>query len=243
MAAGQSSLTNKEIETSVSELSFTVTGPHGGATTARAILEAVMGATVISLQKQDTNNTTTMIQRLNVADLAEISAHNKGVVNIIVTGANAEIGFSVEVAHDSAVPLNDEAKFMYSVDGLPAGTSCTIDAIDHGNVALHHINYDNKFANANVAKDYDIEAAYGLALPVDKVTEVELLFENGRRVKLSKREIKRVLIDSQDVVFCLDGKVQFGHGKWAVLSVEQVSSARVTLSESTNFYLLRNQSL
>jgi hypothetical protein len=71
---GTLSLTNKEIETSVQALAFTVTSanPALNGLDAMAMTELILGAMEINIQKQDGSSTESLIQSLGVRDLAEI---------------------------------------------------------------------------------------------------------------------------------------------------------------------------
>lgn len=240
---GTTNLTNKEIETSVQALNFELTGPHGGAILPGAILEAVVGNAEINIQKQDGHDTQSLIQSLGIRDLAEIATHNDGVIMIVVTGANATVSFGIEIANLAALTLNDQAKLMMAISGLPVTTGCIIDGLDSAINTSEYIKYESKYVNANVSKDFGIDAAYAMALPIGNVKALEMTYTNGKNVKLSKREIKSVLTNSQDPIYNLDGRVIFGFDKFAVLSVEHVVSVRVTLDISTNFYLLKNQTV
>lgn len=238
--AGVMSLTSKEIETSVQSLSFTCIGNATG-TDPQTILASVLGGTEINIQKQDSNDTQTLIQSIKLLDLAEICTHNEGVVLISHTGGVATISFSIEISKGGALLLNDNAKLMLSLNSVPAATVITIDGVDHPEATKAFVKYESKFVNENVGKDFDIDAAYAMAVPVEEIKVLEMTYKNGKNVKMSQREVKQVLTDSQDTIYVRNGLVTLGYGKFAVLSVEHAVSMRITLATSTNFYLLKDQ--
>lgn len=243
LPAGSTSLTNKEIETSIQSLAFTFKAPLAVCdieTPLGLIADAVIGDTEMNLQKQSGSETQTLIQTLPLRDLSEICTHNSGMVNIARTETHYLVSFTVEVTNHGALSLDDNAKLLLALSNIPVNTSVTIDGIDSPlNTALF-VKYESKFVNANVSKDFTIEAHYAIALPTENIKALELSYVNGRNVKMSKREIQQVLRDSQDLIFNSVNKTVIGYDKFAILSVEDVVSCRVTLDQSTNFYLLKN---
>lgn len=240
---GTTTLTNKELETAISKLSVQVTGANNGAVTPEAVLAELLGSATITIQKQDSQNTTTVIQSMPLAHLAEISAHNAGVVGINTNGANSTAKFTIELTDDAALQMGDNSKFLVSIAGLPAAVTFIMDALDHHNSTNVYIAYENKFVNANVGKDFDIDGAFAMALPAANIDAIELTHMNGKTVKLTQREVKQELLDLQDSVYNFDGKVFYGYGKFCVINVSEFSRVRVTLNASTNFYLIKNQSV
>lgn len=240
---GTTSLTNKEIETAVQSLSFTMTAVTPAATDAAGILAAVIGSAEMNLQKQNGTDTQTLIQSLPLRDLAEICTHNDGVVRIFKSGANTVVSFTIEICNNGALHLDDNSKLLFALSNVPATTSLTVDGLDHPVNTPLYIKYESKFVNALVSKDFSIDAAYAIALPIGNLKALELTYTNGKNVKFSKREVEQVLAMSQDPIYNLDGLITVGYGKYAVLSCEDVITARVTLDSSTNFYLLKNQNI
>lgn len=240
---GTTNLTNKEIETAVQSLSFTMTAVTPAATDAAGILTAILGTSEMNLQKQNGTDTQTLIQSLPLRDLAEICTHNDGVIRIFTSGANTVVSFTIEISNNGALHLDDNSKLLFALSGIPATTSVAIDGIDHPVNTELYIRYESKFVNALVSKDFSIDAAYAIALPIGNLKALELTYRNGKNVKFSKREVEQVLVMSQDPIYNLNGLVTVGFGKYAVLSCEDVMSARVTLDASTNFYLLKNQNI
>lgn len=243
LSNSQSALTNKEIETSVQSLSFTLTRATPAATDVAGILTAIVGSTEMNLQKQNGSDTQTLIQSLSLRDLAEICTHNEGVIRVTVDGGNTIVSFTIEICNDGALQLDDNSKLMLALSGVPTGTALTIDGIDHPANTPLYIKYESKFVNAGVSKDFNIDAAYAVALPIANLKALELTYTNGKNVKLSKREVEQVVTMAQDPIFNQGGLVTFGCGKFAVMSCEHVVMARITLDASTNFYLLKNQNI
>lgn len=239
---GSSSLTNKEIETSIQSLAFTFTAPKTitSSTEPGAIVTAVIADAEMNLQKQSGTETQTLIQTLLLRDLAEICTHNGGMIRVDQDSTHYHVSFTVEVTNLGALTLDDNAKLLLALSNLDTNTSCTIDGIDSPLNTELFVKYESKFVNANVSKDFTIDAHYAIALPIANVKALELSYSNGRNVKMSQREIKQVLRDSQDLIISTDTSTVIGYNKFAVLSVEDVVTARVTLDDSTNFYLLKN---
>lgn len=242
LPTGSTSLTNKEIETSIQSLAFTFRAAKTitASTEPGAIVTAVIGDAEMNLQKQSGSETQTLIQTLPMRDLAEICTHNGGMIRIDEDTTHYEVSFTVEVTNHGALTLDDNAKLLLALSTLQADTSITIDGIDSPLNTELFVKYESKFVNANVSKDFAIEAHYAIALPIENVKALELSYLNGRNVKMSQREIKQVLRDSQDLIISANSGTVIGYSKFAVLSVEDVVTARVTLDNSTNFYLLKN---
>ena len=244
---GVTSLTNKEIETSIQALAFTLTA-HGVWTDPKVALDYIIAGAEINIQKQSGSDTQTLIQSLRIADLAEICTHNEGVIHILspnpLSPLKTVVKFTIEVCNGGALLLDDNSKLLVAFNNFPADEiQITVDAIDHPQSTDTYIRYEAKFCNANVSKDFNIEAAYAMSLPIDKVKALELTYSNGKNVKLTKRELEMILLMAQDPVYNFNGRTHFGVGFFATLSVEAVITARVTLTENSNFYLLKNQNI
>lgn len=239
---GSTSLTNKEIETSIQSLAFTfkALATVSDSLNPGEIASAVIVDTEMNLQKQSGSETQTLIQTLPLRDLAEICTHNSGMVSVRLEGLYYLVSFTVEVTNHGALTLDDNAKLLLALSNIPPNTTVTIDGIDSPLNTELFVKYESKFVNANVSKDFAIEAHYAIALPTENIKALELSYVNGRNVKMSKREIQQVLRDSQDLIFNSATNTVIGFDKFAILSVEDVVSCRVTLDSSTNFYLLKN---
>jgi hypothetical protein len=151
--------------------------------------------------------------------------------------------FTLEICNDAAMQLSDKGKLMLALNGIPALSQVTIDGLDHPVSSPIYIRYESKYVNANVGKDFDIDAAYAVALPTDHIKALELHYVNGKNIKFSEREIKQILVNAQDPIYDQDGKTIYGWGKFSVISVEDVLTMRITLDVSTNFFLLKNQAI
>lgn len=237
LAAGTVALTNQTIETSIHKLGFTFKPSSITATTAEAIVQEVIGTTKITLIKQDGASTETLLQRLSLADVAEISAYNEGVVFIDTTAKVVE--FTLEISNAGAFKLDDSAKLILNIDDKP-NVALDIEALDHMIQTHEYIRYEARFVNANSTKDFSIENHYAVAVPADILDAIELNYENGKVLKLSQSEAKKLLRDSQDPILNLDGKTTYGYAKFLVLAVDHCHKISVTTTDNQNIYLLRN---
>ena len=251
LASGDTLVSNKELETAVHKLAFTFNGVMAAlAETAKpniqSHLDTIINNTSLTLTKQDGFTTDTLIQDIKLKDLGEISTFHEGVIKITRAfdagvGANntCAIEFTVEIDEESALAMDDKAKLMLSVANKPTGVTLAIDVIDspiNGNI---YSKYESKFVNANVAKDFRIEEHYAVALPIASLTSLELHYSNGKVMKLTADEIKKIKFDDQDETIIINGLVTAGVFNWAVLDVRACTKLNVILSSSTNFYLLK----
>lgn len=246
-------LTNKEIESSVYKLGFTFEGVVATLATPEAtpdpasILTTLIGDTEITISKQDGQNTSVLINRMKLKDVAEISTHNEGVIFIsraysATAGDNlATIEFCLEVSNDAAFKLDDQAKLILNIEGKPANMTLDVETIDHPNVGNQYIAYDSKFVNLGASKDFAVEQHYAVAVPIADTTSIELHYNNGKSVILTASEVKKTLRDSQDEIFIINNKTIYGCYTWAVLSIEQCYKITVLMSASKNIYLIKNQ--
>lgn len=252
--ANTSQLTNREIETAVHKLGFKFSGtmPKAAETTRPDIaahITALVGNTAITLQKQDGVTTEVLLQNLLLADISDISAYNEGMIFIdrrfdanVDANNTAIVEFTIEVANNKAFKAQDGTKLMLDVKDKPAGVVCDIEAIDHAINDHEYIQYETKFVNQNVSKDFALNGHYGVAVPVNDIVAMELHYTNGKVVRLTLTEVQKMLRDSQDEIVVINGLVTFGYNKYAVLNLEHCYQVSVTLSQSENIYLLKTLS-
>ena len=243
------SLTNKELETGVHKLRFAFSGIGAQSAEvltpdAAAIFAALIGDTKISLSRQDATNTVTLMQTLLLREIAEASTFHEGVItitrkydNAVANNNTIDVEFSVEISEE-AFKGDDGQKVILNLEGKPANVSCTIDAIDHPENSTRVIKYENKYLNANVSKDFPCDGHYAAALPISKITSLELRYRNGKTVKMSQSEVRQTILDGQDPVYNINGKVAF-IGTIGVVSLVGVYEIGVTLTDNSNIYLMR----
>jgi hypothetical protein len=250
LALGTSSISNREIESPVHRLNFTITGrvpgTNFGTNNLTGILVSLIGSMKINLQKQDGTANETLMENLSVMQLAEMATHGEGCIVIRENYDYTDyvVTFSVEVCPDGALELGEHQKLMLGLSSIPAAAAVVIDALDHPVTSPLYVKYENKFVNANTQKSFAIDNALAIALPRVNFTKLELLYNNGKNVILNKREIEQILMDAEDTIID-DRSVYFitGMHDLYILSVEEAIEAKVTLDASTNFFLIKNQAI
>lgn len=254
LGANDVQVSNKELEVAAHKLGFTITGTMPtAAETARpnvsAIIAAMLGPAEITLTKQSPYATDTLHQSLLVKHLAEMSTSNEGFIYMernfdaaVAANNTVRMEFTIELA-DLALDLSDKEKLMVSIKGKPAGTIWTIEAIEHPANGQVYIAYDNKFVNANVQKEFETKQHSALSFPINNLVNLELQYVTGKVVRYTKSEVMKNLRDSQDVVATINNQVIFGFLELATIRLADehgrnlVSRIKITLDQSTNFYL------
>ena len=234
LALADTSLLNKEIESAVHKLSFTIAGAIADGTLSDMFYTMIGGAK-LTMQKQGGGNDT-ISQSLQLSDLAEIGTYNEGFIDLESSGGNATLKFTVEVALNAAFKADDNTKIVLNIENKVAGYTWAIDAIDHANKTLSYIKYDNKYLNPNVSKDFPCAEHYAMAVIVADIVAVELYYDNNSVVKLSRYEYEQMLRDSQDIVGSKNGAVKHGYldDGFGVINIENCWKVSLTCSQPTN---------
>ena len=225
LIAGQTSVSNKELETAVHKLLFVFEGASDG-TDVAGILADLVGDAEMTLTKQDGNGNVPLHPQLLIRDLGEISTFETGAITIETTSpGNYRVSFTVDITEGGALKLNDRAKLLFNLKSKPAASVLSIDALDDFSYTSSYIKYDKKFVNANTRKDFVLKPNqdYMAAIQLDKIKEIGLFYPISRKtVRYSQREIKQLLLDRSWSVVDNDGAMVLGVFNLALLDLRGV---------------------
>lgn len=252
IAAGVTSLQNKEVETAIHKLAFTITTPTAdvpagtGSTRKRTSEEfaSICANATLSIVKQSAYGNENLMTRLKLSDIAEISTYHEGVVEIDLNDAGTHYvtKFTVEIS-DAAFRLDDSAKLIISIEDKPTTSVMEINAIDHPITTNQYIKYENKYCNANTPKDFPIDGHYCLAIPNNVYSALDLHYNTGRVISVPVEEMRQNMVDSEEEVIRYKGLHIGGFANWITIGLEGVKKVTVTNSSNSNIMLLKGQTV
>lgn len=251
LAAGVTSLTNKEVETALHKLVFTFTTPTAdvpagsGSIRSKAAAEfaSICGSAALSIVKQSASGNENLMTKLLIKDIAEISTNHEGVVEIDLNDAGTHYvcKFTVEIS-EFAFRLDDSAKLIINLENKVSNAVLDIDAMDHPVTSSEYIKYENKYVNENTPKDFPVGDHYLLAVPDTNYSSLDLHYSSGRVISYTRDEIRQMVVDSEEEVIRWKGLHVGGYAKWICILLEGVNKITVTNNANSNIMLLRKQS-
>ena len=244
VASGQTTLINKEIETSVQKLLFRLSLASNLPITTpaeiKAALTAIIGTAQISVLFDEV---LTPLNKASLLTIAEACTNNEGTIHLSSTGTVLTCEFTIELSNSGAVRASDNRKVTVDISGKVSSSTMDVYALDHPADAVNLLITEAKFINANTEKDFNVDDADVITLPIENLVDIKINYNNGRLVTFSKDELKSQMKDSQDMIISTPAGVVTGYLNQACINVEMATRVTVKLDTSTSFYITKTKSI
>jgi hypothetical protein len=238
--SSNASAVNKAIETPFSKFGFKCVGTSTE-TEPVAILNALLGNGRITVQKQESGNTSILFPTLPLMQLALAATHNEGAITIVSGASNAKtIEFTVEISSDGSIAAGEEMTVLLDLSGIAATTD--VYAIDSPVFGTNVIKYEPKIVQGSVSqpltKEFEVGAADFALIDLTNVSQITLRYANGRSISYQPDELRMIKNDISDPVIILDGKSYFSTTSWNSISLLGAVSFSVVAIGTTNLYII-----
>lgn len=191
---------------------------------------------------------TTLVNSMTVAHLAELAANNEGFIEsrYNLPDLTLQIRFSIELTNVGAIAADNNQFVTASFTdfpGIQSGNQTTFEVRSVGAPISTdvHLVYKPVACQAGGENRIDVGSAYAIALP-STMSNIDIQYASGENVKLKGEELEAVAIDVNDIVLIHDGR-STPFINWRVIPVELAERVAVTLNTSGNVYLLINEHL
>jgi len=209
----------------------------------------------ISVTRYKSGTTKKLIDSMSIYDAAEIAANNEGYIYVYntnptdATSQTYRAVFSIELSNSGNIRCTDkdfllvefEQMAKYQLAGTATDATWNIYTYQASHSVDEHLAYVPVACQANQTISFNVEAAYGICVPVTcKKLVLNNAGANSSPQEFTDEELENLAVDGNDIVWNLNGKC-LPFQRWRFIPIQFAKDGTVLLSESASCYLLVNK--
>ena len=247
---GAQNVVNQQLKQNTAKLLFEITtAPDAGNLTKSGseifteIMTALEDVNVkVDLQKKDGQGSFSLIpEKMNLAEVAEAYSNSVHDGRFEAdTKANGAIRalFTVEIGLDGSLSMTDQDTLIVNVEGMSANQTLNVFAMDFPVITQTAIKSTAIRFDQDTEQGVTLTGAYVLAIPKADFQKIQIFYPNGKVWELNSTEMESVIKEGNGVQAIIDGIAFTGGYKFYLMNVADAVSAKLTMSNDTNCYLL-----
>lgn len=235
--AGAQTAINLKVQQAVAFLIFDCSFPDASAADWPTLFTRMNAIIVNGTLQSKTAGEQTIIPKVPLGVLAEISAAHGGQINVVDNGTDHSVRFKLPVGSGGALQLSSDTTLVLDVTGSVANDNVDVYAGDLPIGTSIAENISRLAFNENAATTIPLTNAHTIHLPVAQFEKIEVTYRGGKVVTLVGEEIKAWVLEGNGQQGNLNGAVTDGYIQYYSLHVVDAVSAKVTLTANVNGYL------
>lgn len=247
MASADTTLVNKEIETSVQALGFDIKKAGAGATAdetaanVKAIIAALCGNCTVTVTRQSPNGSITFHQAMKLSTLLEVETPNDVIIRIDNDDTDLRLRGTINLSLAGSLTGNENQKILLNIAGKVTGLTIDIYAMDTPLRTNRFGVYKTQLVTGGTTKDIDTSKSSVLMFPIDELTDIECFYNNGISCKYTQEEVKFRLMNSATPIVMINGRYYMGYLNFANWNCQAMKKVTINLATTQTVFLYQQK--